>query len=174
MAGSSTEPTGLKTFLEQMAQMIDGYNQSRAATNGWKYTSIEAFVLARGRPFIPAPLPKGVRKGTFKECFSDAYKLASRNHRYIYCEGYATSHIGVPVLHAWCFDTQRGVVVDKTWHDNRGQEYLGVPFNIDYVSRVIVRTGYYGVLGNLYMVDEERNPLMIAPEKYLHSLNGGK
>lgn len=155
---------------------MDACNRAnKLKLTGWKYTSVEAFVLARGVPFVPAPLPKGVGKGTFKQCFSDAHKLASRNHRYIYCEGYA--HAGIlPVLHAWCFDTKRGVVVDKTWYDNRGQEYLGVPFNLDYVNTVLVRTGVYGVLGNLYMVDDERNPLIVKPEQYLHPshVKGGK
>lgn len=166
----------MKKYLEQMSQMMDSCHRANKATlNGWRHTSIEAFVLARGVPFIPAPLPKGVAKGRFKECFSDAHKLASRKpDRYIYCEGYAHSGL-IPVLHAWCFDTSRGVVVDRTWHDNRGQEYFGVPFNIDYVNTVLVRTEVYGILGNLYMIDDERNPLIIEPSVYLHSSHqGGK
>jgi hypothetical protein len=164
MAGSLTE------YLTKMSEMMESVHASnKARLDGWRHRSIEAFILAHGVPFIPAPLPKGVHKGTFKECFSDAYKLASRKpDRYIYCEGYATSHIGIPVLHAWDFDTKRGVVVDRTWHDNRGQEYFGVPFNINYVNTVIVRTEVYGILGNLYMVDDERNPLIAAPSLYLH------
>jgi hypothetical protein len=160
----------LTDYLTKMTELMESVHaHNKAQLDGWRHRSIEAFVLAHGVPFIPAPLPKGVRKGTFKECFSDAYKLASRKpDRYIYCEGYAHSGL-IPVLHAWTFDMQRGVVVDKTWHDNRGQEYFGVPFSIDYVSTVIVRTGFYGVLGNLYMVDDERNPLIAAPSLYLHT-----
>ena len=159
----------VKRYLEQMRELMANVNKAnKVALHGWRHKSIEDFLLSHGVPFIPAPLPKGVGKRRFKECFSDAYRLVSRKpERYIYCEGYATSGI-IPVLHAWCFDTKTGVVVDRTWYDNRGQEYFGVPFNIDYVNTVIVRTEVYGVLGNLYMVDDERNPLIAAPSLYLH------
>jgi hypothetical protein len=164
-----------KRYLEQMAAMHERLRQhKRNALAGYRYTSIEAFLLAQGSSFIPAPLPKSVRKGRFKECFSDAHKLAMRTpERYVYCEGYADSGF-LPVLHAWCLDLKRGVVVDRTWHDNRGQEYFGVPFRLDFVNHVILRTEVYGVLGNLWMLTSEQfNPLIVEPSQYRHPLLTG-
>lgn len=166
----------VRHYLTQMRElMVRIHEKNKAAFPGWRHHSIEDFLLSWGAPMPFAPLPKGVARGRFKECFGDAHKLAMRKpDRYVYCEGYATSGI-LPVLHAWCFDLKRGVVVDRTWHDNRGQEYFGVPFNLDYVNTVLVRTEVYGILGNLYMVDDERNPLIIEPSVFLHSSHqGGK
>ena len=164
-------------YLTQMRELMEEvHKRNKASFPGWRFHSIEAFVLAMGHECTPSPLPRGVGRGRFKECFSDAHRLAMRKpERYVYCEGFAHSGI-LPVLHAWCLDLKRGgVVVDRTWYDNRGQEYFGVPFNLDYVNTVLVRTEVYGILGNLYKVDDERNPLIIEPSVYLHSSHqGGK
>jgi len=157
-------------YLVQMAEMMEKvHSHNKTTLTGWKFHSLEAFVLGVGSEHIFAPLPKSVRKGRFKECFADAHKLATRTpERYVYCEGYATSGI-IPVLHGWCLDLKRNVVVDRTWHDNRGQGYFGVSLRLDFVNAVMIRTGVYGVLGNLWMLKGEQfNPLVIEPEQYLH------
>jgi hypothetical protein len=114
----------------------------RSKPNGINYSCIEEYVLKHGRDMDVAPLPSNVKRGKMKNCYKNAYDLALGSKRYIYCEGYAVGII--PVLHAWCFDTKTGKVVDPTWKD--GKEYYGVKIDFTSVLRVVVERECYGVL----------------------------
>lgn len=104
--------------------------------------SIFKFIKDQGRAWAPGKLPKGVKAGKMKECFKNAFDLARCNPGYIYVEGYANRII--PCLHAWCL--KDGVVVDPTWNP-AGNDYYGIPFDIDFVTRTVVENGVYGLLG---------------------------
>jgi hypothetical protein len=96
------------------------------------YHNIEHFVLLNGRPFRPAPFPKGMRRCPLKSCFGNSHRLAERK-RLIYVEGYAVTVTGgLAVLHAWCCDDS-GAVIDPTW--GQGSEYFGVPLDLPYVRQ---------------------------------------
>jgi hypothetical protein len=87
------------------------------------------WLLDNGREFRPGPLPKGVRRGAKKGCWTNSLRLAIRGGgRWVYCEGMATSMILAE--HAWCYDRETGLVVDVTWED--GGAYWGVPIRTDY------------------------------------------
>lgn len=64
----------------------------------------------------------------------------------VYVEGYAAGII--PVLHAWCVDSD-GKVVDPTWDDGIGTEYFGVPFNRAFVMTAVVDKGSYGLIDDM-------------------------
>ncbi len=69
----------------------------------------------------------------------------TKEGRGIYCEGFADSI--VPVLHAWCID-ELGNVIDPTWR--KGNDYHGIPYTTEYVSKVVEETGYWGSMIDNY------------------------
>ena len=131
--GSSEE------FMSKMAQMV---KQSRK--NDWKYACMEDFVLQNGRKF--EYVMSNVRKGRMKECFRNAYRLASSNPDLTYVEGFAVSgNLPLPLFHAWCVD-KNGVVYDPTWEN--GKSYFGVPFGQKFVDKTIVVRKKFGIIDN--------------------------
>ena len=108
---------------------------------GFLYGSMDEMLLALGRSFTPAPLPKGVRRGRMKMCYMNAANLVMDNPELVYCEGYAAGIL--PVMHAFCV-TRKGAVVDPTWKD--GTEYFGVPIKREFLRKTLLRNKVYGVL----------------------------
>lgn len=95
---------------------------------------------------------KGTRQQT-KACFMNSYKMATSNSNYIYVEGYVD--IGVlSIEHAWVIDTtNNNIVVDptlpcptKTDSVVYPRGYFGISFNTDYIQKVALRSGVYGIL----------------------------
>lgn len=89
-----------------------------------------AYVEAHGRPYTPAPRPKGVRKRADKACFLNAlnYVCQYPGHRYV--EGVADLVVGdreVPMHHAWVVRDGSTDVIDVTWPEP-GARYVGVEF----------------------------------------------
>ncbi|MFF8283389.1 hypothetical protein ACF06W_11775 [Streptomyces albus] len=89
------------------------------------YPSVDALLLAHGRWFEPAPLPVGVQRLPARQCFENAFLLASTRPDLTYVEGYVVDEVGLYLLHAWCSDPD-GNAVDPTWPEP-GLAYLGVP-----------------------------------------------
>jgi len=92
--------------------------------------------------------------GIMKECYKNTYDLCStKKDIYIYTEGYVTSSIGFPVLHAW-ITTENGKIIDPTLrirNANKSIEYFGVQFNFDYVTETIIEKETYGIIDNYEM-----------------------
>ena len=98
----------------------------------------QQWLLDNAREFPRGPLPKRVRRGVIRQCYHNALELASRGRgRYVYMEGMAVGVI--PVDHAWCYDRETGLVVDRTWERDHGQHYLGVPVRLAYVKKQLSR-----------------------------------
>lgn len=150
-----------------MNTMIDsGPIQSYLANLTQQYGSgIEcpAFVLRHGLPWQPAASPPTIRRGTPKECYSNAAKLAFCRPDLIYIEGFARWLNGpsIPFEHAWCCDSL-GNVVDPTW--TSGNEYFGVPFRTDFVREFIQKKQSWTVIDYPYMPDLSALP----PSQFLH------
>lgn len=132
----------LKTQLKKMVQM-----SKRIQSGKFKYCCFEEFVLANGKRFkLNSSLV--VKRGKQGECFKNAFHLAESGDL-IYVEGYATiKQIGFPFSHAWCVN-DKNEVVDPTWGD--GKEYYGVIFDLDYVRKIILKRGKFGVIDNIEM-----------------------
>ena len=111
------------------------------------------FVLRHGYQYRFASRPADVKAGRAKYCFRNAYRLALLEpERFIYVEGYyawKTLRTLPPIDHAWCVDARTLRVVDPTC--NEGGEYLGVPFRLEYLCRIALEGGDFGVINNLAM-----------------------
>lgn len=118
---------------------------------GWEFIGHPAisqrFVLRNGKAFAPRARPGNVKKGKVGYCFANALTLALDNPQYSYVEGYAVDvTIGLPLVHAWCIDSQ-GFVIDNTWVDSKKSQYIGVVMDTQEVKDEVDRQGFYGVLG---------------------------
>lgn len=98
-----------------------------------------------------------------KACFMNAYKMATSDHSLIYVEG--KTDIGPLVIeHAWVI-TKDGSVIDPTLtlESKSGiypRGYFGIPFKTDYIMKVALRSGVYGVLDVM-----SNRPLIMGQDK---------
>jgi len=134
----------MKIVREYLAKVTEMRRQIRSNK---KYSCIEEFVLKNGKEFTSQNGEK-LKRGRMKQCFKNAYHLAE-DFNLIYVEGYASfMGLGFPVLHAWCVGKD-GNVYDPTWKN--GGEYFGVPFDLMYVRKIILRRERFGVIDNVEM-----------------------
>lgn len=92
-----------------------------------------------------SPLPEGVEPGQRGQCYSSAGNLVlTRPEEFVYCEGWATSSMGLPLQHAWCLD-QRGNVVDPTWPHRENAQYLGIPIKTTALLEHVSNTLHWGI-----------------------------
>lgn len=112
-------------------------------TNG---RSTQGFIYRHGTEYEPQPCPKGIPKGTPSECYRNAALLALENDDFTYVEGVALPDFApIPIEHAWVVD-KKGRVIDNTWK-TPGSEYIGIPISQSELSRMLVETEVYGLLG---------------------------
>jgi hypothetical protein len=93
-------------------------------------------------------------KGKLGFCYKEALHLALADPIFIYCEGYASSEqLCIPLMHAWCVNRETREVYDPVWNTkkNRGNAYCGIPFNVEFVKKVVLHTELYGVIDSLWM-----------------------
>lgn len=137
----------LKNYLEFVVRSV-----TRKTREDHRWLCYEAMVLDRGRAYEPARRPKGLRKQQNRQCFRNATMLALKDRTLRYAEGWACSEIGIPVQHAWCV-TREGRVVDPTWPSpEKATGYYGMEFDIEDVIAACTGSGYYGLIGNDWMI----------------------
>jgi hypothetical protein len=116
--------------------------------------------LAKGRGLEQLYVPFDIinhthkYKGKLGFCYKEAMHLALSDPIFIYCEGYASSEqICIPLMHAWCVNRETREVYDPVWNNKKtkGNAYSGIPFNVKFVTEVILHTKLYGVLDSLWM-----------------------
>lgn len=115
-----------KLVQEMREQAARAPREGRRA--GWAYGSLPGLLLERGRFFTPAELPANVRRLPARQCYANAFLLATRRAELVYAEGYALHAYDDTLLHfqhAWCVAPD-GSVVDPTW-ETPGDAYLGLP-----------------------------------------------
>jgi hypothetical protein len=108
--------------------------------------ALAEFLLKWGREFLGTPLPLEVQRGMVKFCFINAYRLATSNPEFEYCEGFAASSSGFPVEHAWIAD-HKGSAYDPTWRQPAAY-YFGVAIKKTYLEAVAIRSKMAGALFN--------------------------
>lgn len=147
--GSDQTPV-LRDWFAQMDKLFEGRDFSHLA-----YRNIEDLVAKLGQSFRPRAWRsyrgRGYRRGRVKLCFQNSFNLAMSFADLTYTEGIAYSGF-IPVHHAWCV-TPQGEVVDPTWREEQFTqlaheqwEYLGVPFERDFVLETAGRRRIYGIL----------------------------
>lgn len=94
--------------------------------------SMWGFVVQFGKSYVYQDLPKKYKHGFPKQCYYNAYRLASK-HNLIYVEGCASSSklFDIPFNHAWCCVPGTNQVIDPT---TDLEEYIGVPFRREFVT----------------------------------------
>lgn len=104
--------------------------------------------------------------GTMELGFCYRNSIHAKGLMQFYCEGYAVAPGLFPLEHAWIEDID-GKAIDPTW--GQGTDYFGVPFKTKFANEFALRTGRYGIFGNLYLlrmsVDEVINFLEEGIEK---------
>ena len=127
----------LKEHLEQLSKMAQESMGGRA----WV---VEQVVLRKGETFKAQKLPSSVKRGTPKECFSNASFLTGTSNL-DYAEGLAMRP-GLPLAihHAWCVDKE-GNVYDNTWTDPETCEYMGFRQTKEELNKKLLMLGYYGI-----------------------------
>lgn len=140
---SAAIKTNIKAESESDKATIE-YMKGIASMQEHPELTTEGYVLEHGERFTPQPLPKGIKRGTIKECFRNAALLAMDSDEYTYVEGIA--HMGIiPMHHAWVVDKQ-GNVIDNTWR-TPGLSYLGVKFPKKELMRRLAKQKTFGMLG---------------------------
>jgi hypothetical protein len=125
--------------------------------SGSKYASMFEFVLAEGARFEPAPLPSWLEPREVKQCFANAYDLATfcdwmsgvPNHQFAYVEGFAMCDSTGAMHHSWNVRTTTAdkdilEVVDTTWNGDpfpaaEERAYMGIAFDSEWLERNIPR-----------------------------------
>lgn len=124
---------GLRKYLTELANL-----------GGFPYCALIEF----GQVWRPKALPNFVPKGTKKECFKNALRLAHRYPEFRYVEGYGYEEGLVPVYHAWCVN-DHGDVIDPTWPFPEKTQYFGFAVSVSLVHAIIDEIQSYGVLFGL-------------------------
>ena len=117
---------------------------------------LEPYVLRHGAAEKRGhPLPKWVEKGTPKECFSNAGRLALADDRLTYCEGFAMrDNLQFPIHHAWARN-ESGAIIDATWNDPTDCTYLGIEFPTKFLRKWTFRNKYWGLLASSWSINVE-------------------
>jgi hypothetical protein len=106
-----------------------------------------SFLLKHGRAFtrVPAPQIRGSWNRKGRECFGNAFRNVLKDERrFAYCEGLTLSSSGLLFRHAWFCDRTTPVsAIDTTLPYDDDYSYLGVTFNMKYVSKLMCRGFYY-------------------------------
>ena len=99
-------------------------------------------------------------------CFQNSANLVFENSNLIYVEGYV-SVMGVPLEHAWVIDKAAPtIVIDPTLEKpNFDSEYLGIPFNTEYVRKTVLKTKVWGIISHtnrtLFKKDNDFSKIII-------------
>lgn len=131
--------SAIEDLLRFSAEGIRELN--RKHREGFRYLSLYEYVLEEGKLYEAAPLPEEFTKHDNRECFGNAFDLASTHDDLTYVEGYALRLI--PIMHAWV--TRDGVTaIDPTWDNPEECQYFGVEFPIGLVAASALRNNRYG------------------------------
>jgi hypothetical protein len=132
-----------------LRRQLQMFVDARGISPGYyPYRCIPDFVLKNGRSYSAAESP---HRRVKRCCFQRSYLLAKRKGSpWIYTEGFAISPlVGLAMPHAWLTRAdQPGRAFEVAWESSENAEYLGIPFQFDYVRKVFWAGNcqYYGVL----------------------------
>lgn len=154
----------LITTLQQKSELFTKINKNSDIL----YKGVDNLVLAYGQPFIKQI--KSPFQGEPKSCFKNCYQALYDFPKLSYCEGFAISNLGIPIIHAWLVNDNLEVI-DPTWIGERFQNsaYFGIVFTEDFVLEIVNKTRSYGILDSDYMIELQRQGF---PPHALKTFNG--
>jgi len=132
----------LRDQLPRYELALERNPEGPGAPNARLRVLIIPFVLANGRPFHPAPRPRGEHQGAPEKCFETAQLYVIGHPDHLYVEGFAL--VGGELFHhAWAATPSDGVV-DLRWPDPESCAYFGVPFSSSSIAALLRELGHYG------------------------------
>lgn len=134
--------TTLPEYVALVRSIQPDPSESTAAIPGGFYEFLQTYATLRDG----SPLPEGMPREPIGFCYMNAVHLAQRIDGLVYCEGLATSGVGIAMEHAWCLHVDSGRVIDPTWDKPESNQYFGVPFERTFTAAFLLRTGVYGML----------------------------
>jgi hypothetical protein len=123
---------------------------------GMKYGGTADFLQHEGEWFdLPDKAPQ-IKLMTPKECFRNASVMALENPtKYDYVEGlYVSSHLPMPIDHAWLVEKKTGKVVDPTLGWQPTSRYFGVAYDKRFLVKKMRQNEYFGVHSNGIMMSD--------------------
>jgi len=107
-----------------------------------------------GREFTAQALPKGITRGTPKECYSNATRLVmddrlrGQKGALRYAEGilYLNGDTSIGILHGWAV-TPDGKVIDNTVDHPEKNRYFGIVHDTESYMVFMLRSKTFGILG---------------------------
>jgi hypothetical protein len=151
-------PEEVRGFVFEMliTAAMSEFGVKEPLNRDWAHSSYRELVLSLGTVrTAPLILPDPYELMEARNCFGNAFEMATDYEDLTYVEGYArTSHI--IVNHAWLED-RNGRIIDPTWQDrlidHGGQAtYAGIKFSLDVVMRRALETESISVLHNDWML----------------------
>lgn len=148
----------LKQYLEATARLFEMQSIPK------NLFSRPRLLLKYGKAFETDKNTYAGPRGTPKQCYSNAGRIALENPDMIYVEG-IIAHI-IPIDHAWLINRKTGRVVDPTIKNNEyARGYFGIPFCTWYLNLVLYKTKVWGLI-------HHTNPGLfkqeVSPKDFIH------
>lgn len=113
--------------------------------------NIAAYILECGKAYDGEKLHGNVKRGEAHSCYETSTHMALNDGKgQTYVEGYVVrKNLPVPISHAWVIDGE-GRVVDTVLDRPEDCAYFGIVISNEFLREGIAKTGYYGILDNLW------------------------
>lgn len=150
-----------RRYIEQNLQALRHFSKGGRRIFG-DASPVYEFLLANGQEFHGTPWTtfrgSGYRKMAQRRCFENSLRMAIRDPRLTYYEGFAFSGL-IPVHHAWCVDLD-GRVVDFTWrksvqtsYPENEWSYFGIGWDVMRIAKWIAEKPTLSVIFDLDYTD---------------------
>jgi hypothetical protein len=154
LAEETPEPENLqRQLLAQLEFSVKAAEYFYPRRKSAPYWCAEDFILKHGQTFRRAAMPPPVLPIP-RACFQQSYELCTKKRsRWIYCEGFALSELGLVVHHAWVTPRERpGEAYDLAWSEERHRNpaYMGCAFRPEFVRDTYKSSGKLNELSVLY------------------------
>jgi hypothetical protein len=145
---SFKEPKRYSAMNDIVANSFEDYLKARAQFSRSKF---DLWLTEHGCQYEVDEKTYRGRRMEMRQCFANSSRLAIKDRSLTYCEGYISVH-GIPIHHAWVIDKNDKVrdptlKLDKTMPV---REYFGVPFTVEYLTKVLLISDVYGLLDGYY------------------------
>ena len=121
----------LYTLLQTMTDL-----KRQATHQPCTYAGFEELVLTCGSAMPVKSSPVTIQRGLARQCYANCQRIANRNKKMLYCEGFALSlsaGLPIPFAHAWIWHLTEHTVMEPTWKEH-GTAYWSIAFNTEWIK----------------------------------------